>query len=206
MARYLGPKCKLSRREKTDLFLKSGIRPIDTKCKFTSPPGEQGTKRQRVTDYSVQLREKQKFKRLYGVLERQFRNYYRKASSTKGATGEAILKMLERRLDNVVYRMGFASTRAEARQLVKHRAIEVNEKCVNIPSYSVSPNDKVSVREKSKNQLRIQAALELAKNRESPIWLEVHPSHMQGTFKYVPARSEMSPDLNENLIVELYSK
>lgn len=206
MARYLGPKCKLSRREGTDLSLKSGIRALDTKCNLTLPPGEHGSKRQRSTGYGVQLREKQKIKRIYGVLERQFRNYYEKASAKKASTGEVILQMLECRLDNTVYRMGFASTRSEARQLVRHRAVEVNGNCVSIPSYQVRPNDMIAIREKSKKQLRIQAAIELAKQKESPSWLSIDAAQMSGVFKYIPQRPEMSGDLNESLIVELYSK
>lgn len=206
MARYIGPKLKLSRREGTDLLLKSGVRPIDSKCRIDSPPGQHGARRGRLSDYAVQLREKQKVRRFYGVLEKQFRNYYKKAERLRGATGENLLRLLESRLDNVVYRMGFGSTRAEARQLVSHKAILVNGKPVNIPSYQVSPEDVVSVAEKSRGQLRIQSALQLAAQRAPVDWVEVDASKMEGVFKRVPDRSELPPDINENLIVELYSK
>ena len=206
MARYLGPKLKLSRREGTDLFLKSGVRAIDSKCKIDTAPGQHGARRGRLSDYGVQLREKQKVRRMYGVLEKQFRNYYKEAARLKGNTGENLLQLLEQRLDNVVYRMGFASTRAEARQLVSHKAIMVNGRCVNIPSYNVSAEDVVSVREKAKKQARIVAALELADQREKPTWIEVDSSKMEGTFKRVPERTDLSAEINEQLIVELYSK
>jgi len=206
MARYLGPKLKLSRREGTDLFLKSGVRPLDSKCKAETVPGQHGARRARLSDYAVQLREKQKVRRLYGMLERQFRNYYEKAEREKGATGENLLRHLEARLDNVVYRMGFGSTRAESRQLVTHKAIMVNGKIVNIPSYQVEPEDVISVREKARGQLRIQAALELAVQRGSVDWVDVDATKMQGTFKRIPDRSELPSEINENLIVELYSK
>jgi len=206
MARYLGPKCKLSRREGTDLFLKSGVRALDSKCKLETPPGVHGARRGRLSDYGLQLREKQKVRRMYGVLERQFRNYYKKAASTKGATGENLLQLLEGRLDNVVYRMGFGSTRAEARQIVNHKAVQVNGATVNIPSYQLSPGDVVSVREKAKNQLRIKAALDLATHREQVDWIEVNVDKMEGTYKARPERSDLSAEINENLIVELYSK
>ena len=206
MARYLGPKCKLSRREGTDLFLKSGVRALDSKCKLETPPGVHGARRGRLSDYGLQLREKQKVRRMYGVLERQFRNYYKKAASTKGATGENLLRLLEGRLDNVVYRMGFGSTRAEARQIVNHKAVQVNGATVNIPSYQLSPGDVVSVREKAKNQLRIKAALDLATHREQVEWIEVNVDKMEGTYKARPERSDLSAEINENLIVELYSK
>jgi len=206
MARYIGSTCKLARREGTDLFLKSGVRALDGKCKLTTPPGQHGQKRPRLSDYGTQLRQKQMIRRIYGVLERQFRRYYQAAARQKGATGEILLKLLERRLDNVVYRMGFASTRAEARQLVTHRSITVNGKIVNIPSYQVSPGDIVEIREKSKGQSRIQAALELAKQRNQPQWIEVDTKKLQGTFKTIPERSDLPPEYNENLIVELYSK
>lgn len=206
MARYIGPKCKLSRREGTDLQLKSGVRALDSKCNAELLPGEHGKRKPRVTDYGLQLREKQKVKRIYGVLEKQFRNYYKHAARLKGATGANILKLLEQRLDNVVYRMGFASTRAEARQLVRHNAIQVNGSKVNIPSFKVSENDVVGVAEKCKNQLRIQAALELAKQKEQPAWIEVDEKKMSGTFTRIPERDDLPSDLNENLIVELYSK
>ncbi len=206
MARYLGPKLKLSRREGTDLFLKSGVRAIDTKCKIETIPGQHGARRGRLSDYGVQLREKQKVRRIYGVLEKQFRNYYKEAARIKGNTGENLLQLLEKRLDNVVYRMGFASTRAEARQLVSHKAIVVNGKVVNIPSFTVKADDVVSVREKSKTQARIVAALELAEQREKPLWVEVDNKKMEGVFKRVPDRSDLSAEINEQLIVELYSK
>ena len=206
MARYLGPKLKLSRREGTDLFLKSGVRSIESKCKFEHPPGHHGPRRGRASDYAVQLREKQKVRRLYAVLEKQFRNYYKLADRQKGATGENLLRLLESRLDNVVYRMGFGATRAEARQLVAHKAIAVNGKRVNIPSYQVRPQDLVSVMEKARNQLRIQNALELAKSRGPVDWVHVDPEKKEGEFRRVPDRSELPQEINENLIVELYSK
>jgi small subunit ribosomal protein S4 len=206
MARYLGPKLKLSRREGTDLFLKSGVRPLDSKCRADTVPGQHGARRARLSDYAVQLREKQKVRRFYGVLERQFSNYYEAADGEKGNTGENLLQHLEARLDNVVYRMGFGSTRAEARQLVSHKAITVNGKPVNIPSFSVKPDDVIAVREKSRGQLRIQAALELAVQRGSVDWVEVDASKMQGVFKRTPDRAELPSEINENLIVELYSK
>jgi small subunit ribosomal protein S4 len=206
MARYLGPTCKLSRREGTDLFLKSGIRPLESKCRAESAPGQHGQRRGRLSDYGVQLREKQKVRRLYGVLEKQFRNYYRDAARIKGATGENLLQLLESRLDNVVYRMGYGSTRAEARQLVAHNAIVVNGQKVNIPSFQVKAGDVVSVRQKAKNQLRIQSAVQLATQRGSVDWVEVDANKLEGTFKRVPDRSELPAEINENLIVELYSK
>ena len=206
MARYLGPSCKLARREGTDLFLKSGVRPLDSKCKAENAPGMHGARRGRLSDYGVQLREKQKVRRMYGVLEKQFRNYYKEAARLKGNTGENLLQLLEKRLDNVVYRMGFASTRAEARQLVSHKAIMVNGQVVNIPSFNVSAEDVVSVREKAKKQARIVAALELADQREKPTWIEVDSTKMEGTFKRLPERTDLSAEINEQLIVELYSK
>jgi small subunit ribosomal protein S4 len=206
MARYLGPKLKLSRREGTDLFLKSGVRAIDSKCKIDNAPGQHGARKGRLSDYGLQLREKQKVRRMYGVLEKHFRNYYKQAARIKGNTGENLLQLLESRLDNVVYRMGFASTRAEARQLVSHKAIVVNGGVVNIPSFSVSVEDNVQVREKSKKQARIAAALELAEQREKPTWVEVDASKMEGVFKRSPEREDLSADINEQLIVELYSK
>ncbi|MBE1273300.1 30S ribosomal protein S4 [Enterovibrio baiacu] len=206
MARYLGPKLKLSRREGTDLFLKSGVRAIDTKCKIDNAPGVHGARRGRLSDYGVQLREKQKVRRTYGVLEKQFRNYYKEAARLKGNTGENLLQLLEGRLDNVVYRMGFGATRAESRQLVSHKAILVNGKVVNVPSFKVTANDVVSIREKAKNQARIKAALEIAAQRELPTWIEVDSNKMEGTFKRLPERSDLSADINEHLIVELYSK
>ncbi|MBM7072967.1 30S ribosomal protein S4 [Shewanella sp. OPT22] len=206
MARYLGPKLKLSRREGTDLFLKSGVRAIDSKCKLEQAPGQHGARKPRLSEYGIQLREKQKVRRTYGVLEKQFRNYYKEAARVKGNTGENLLQLLETRLDNVVYRMGFGSTRAEARQLVSHKSIVVNGRVVNIPSFKVSANDVVSIREKSRKQARIGAALEVAGQREKPTWVEVDNAKMEGTFKRLPERSDLSADINEQLIVELYSK
>ena len=206
MARYLGPKLKLSRREGTDLFLKSGVRAIDSKCKIDTAPGQHGARKPRLSDYGSQLREKQKVRRMYGILERQFRNYYKEANRLKGNTGENLLVLLEGRLDNVVYRMGFAATRAEARQLVSHKAIVVNGRVVNIPSFQVSVDDVIAVREKSKKQARIKASLELAEQKEKPTWLDVDAAKMEGVFKRVPERSGLSADINEHLIVELYSK
>lgn len=206
MARYLGPKCKLSRREKTDLSLKSGVRAIDTKCKMETPPGQHGARRGRETEYGTQLRAKQVVRRIYGILERQFRNYFQKAARLKGSTGENLLKLLECRLDNVVYRMGFGSTRAEARQLVSHRGILVNGKIVNIPSYSLVPGDVISIKERSKKQLRIQGALTLAQSRQSCGWVEVDVNELSGVFKQIPERSDLPSDISEKLIVELYSK
>jgi small subunit ribosomal protein S4 len=202
----LGPKLKLSRREGTDLFLKSGVRAIDSKCKLETAPGQHGARKGRLSDYGLQLREKQKVRRIYGVLEKQFRNYYKEAARLKGNTGENLLQLLEQRLDNVVYRMGFASTRAEARQLVSHKAILVNGRVVNIPSYVIAPEDTVVIREKSKTQARIIAALELAEQREKPTWVEVDGKKLEGSFKRLPERSDLSADINEQLIVELYSK
>lgn len=206
MARYLGPKCKLSRREGTDLFLKSGIRPLESKCKLEVPPGGAAQRRPRLSDYGLQLREKQKLRRMYGVLERQFRNYYKKAAQRKGSTGENLLTLLEARLDNVVYRMGFASTRAEARQLVSHKGIEVNGKVVNIPSLQVDAGDSVGIREKAKKQLRIQSALEISGQVGLPDWVDVDVKKMAGVLKSLPTREDILPDINENLVVELYSK
>ncbi|QCI21207.1 30S ribosomal protein S4 [Buchnera aphidicola (Hyperomyzus lactucae)] len=206
MAKYLGPKLKLSRREGTDLFLKSGLRSIESKCKLDQPPGQHGIRKPRLSDYAIQLREKQKVRRLYGILERQFKIYYKLAASLKGNTGANLLQLLESRLDNVVYRMGFGCTRAESRQLINHKSIIVNDKVVNIASYQVSPNDQISIRDKSKNQSRIKAALELVEQREKPIWLEVDSIKMKGIFKRYPERSDLSAEINEYLIVELYSK
>ena len=207
MARYLGPKCKLSRREGTDLLLKSGIKPLESKCKLEVPPGGiKGDRRTRLSGYGVQLREKQKLRRMYGVLERQFRNYYAKAAGRPGSTGENLLRFLEGRLDNVVYRMGFAATRAEARQLVSHKAIEVNGTAVNVPSYQCAAGDVVSVREKSKAQARIAAALAIATQVGWPDWVEVDDKKFSGTLKALPDRDQILPDINENLVVELYSK
>ena len=206
MARYIGPKCKLARREGTDLFLKSARRSLDSKCKLDTRPGQHGAKNTRVSDYGVQLREKQKIRRIYGVLERQFRGYYQEASRRKGSTGENLLQLLECRLDNVVYRMGFGSTRAESRQLVSHKSISVNGQTVNVPSYQVRAGDVVAVREKAKNQLRIVQALDLCAQRGRVEWVEVDTEKKSGVFKNVPARSDLSADINESLIVELYSK
>lgn len=206
MARYLGPKLKLSRREGTDLFLKSGVRAIDSKCKLEAAPGQHGARKPRLSDYGLQLREKQKVRRIYGVLEKQFRNYYKEAARLKGNTGENLLQLLETRLDNVVYRMGFGATRAEARQLVSHKSIMVNGRVVNIPSFKVSANDVVSIREKSQKQARIKAALEVAAQREKPTWVEVDSAKMEGAFKRLSERSDLSAEINEQLIVELYSK
>ncbi|MCY4043755.1 MAG: 30S ribosomal protein S4 [Cellvibrionales bacterium] len=206
MARYIGPTCKLSRREGTDLFLKSGVRALDSKCKVETQPGQHGARRGRLSDYGVQLREKQKVRRIYGVLEKQFRNYYKEAARVKGATGVNLLSILESRLDNVVYRMGFGSTRAESRQLVSHKSILVNDKVVNIPSYKVKEGDVISIREKSKNQLRIKNALELANQRGDVEWVDVQAGQLQGTYKRHPEREDLPSEINENLIVELYSK
>jgi len=207
MARYIGPKCKLSRREGTDLMLKSRARPLDSKCKLDTPPGQHGLRRQRrLSDYALQLREKQKLRRIYGVLEKQFRNYYKEADRRKGPTGENLLKLLECRLDNVVYRMGFGATRAEARQLVSHKAITVNGQCVNVASYQVQPEDVVAVREKSRKQARIQDSLSVAEQVGFPEWVDVDVSKMEGVFKSIPDREELPPDINEQLVVELYSK
>jgi small subunit ribosomal protein S4 len=207
MARYIGPKCKLSRREGTDLFLKSGAKPLESKCKLQVPPGGiKGERRQRLSDYGTQLREKQKLRRMYGVLERQFRNYYQEAARRPGATGETLLRLLECRLDNVVYRMGFAVTRAEARQLVSHKGIEVNGKAVTIASYQVKAGDVVSIREKSRKQSRVANALTVAAQVGFPDWLEVNEKEFRGTFKAAPSRGDVLPDINENLVVELYSK
>ena len=206
MARYLGPTCKLSRREGTDLFLKSGVRPLDSKCKADTIPGVHGARRSRLSDYGLQLREKQKVRRLYGVLEKQFRNYYKEAARLSGATGENLLQLLETRLDNVVYRMGFGATRAESRQLVSHKSILVNGETLNVPSYKIKAGDVVSIREKAKNQLRIKSAMDVAAQRGMPEWVQVDSGKMEGQFKSVPERSELPAEINENLIVELYSK
>lgn len=206
MARYLGPKCKLSRREGTDLFLKGRARSLDSKCKLDKKPGQHGDARSRPSNYGTQLREKQKLRRIYGVFEKQFRNYYKRASSIKGSTGENLLQLLECRLDNVAYRMGFGVTRAECRQLVSHKAISVNGVVVNIASYHVSPDDVIEVREKSKKQLRIKDALNSAEQIGLPDWVEVDVKKMQGKFKSVPVRGDLPPDINESLVVELYSK
>jgi small subunit ribosomal protein S4 len=206
MARYIGPKCKLSRREGTDLLLKSGVRALESKCKAEAVPGQHGARRGRLSDYGVQLREKQKVRRIYGVLEKQFRNYYKEAARLKGATGENLLQLLESRLDNVVYRMGFGSTRSEARQMVSHKAILVNGSVVNIPSYQVKAGDVISLREKAKKQLRVQSAMALAAQRGEPEWIDVNSDKLEGVFKAVPDRQELTSEINENLIVELYSK
>lgn len=206
MAKYLGPKCKLSRREGVDLFLKSRARGLDSKCKLDKIPGQHGDKRPRMSDYALQLREKQKIRRFYGLLERQFHGYYVKASRLKGSTGENLLKLLECRLDNVVYRIGFGVTRAEARQLVSHKAILVNDKSVNIPSYQVKPGDVICIREKSREQLRIKSALSSAQEYGFPEWVDVDVNKMQGVFKTIPERMELPSDINEQLVVELYSK
>ena len=208
MAKYIGPKCKLMRREGADLSLKSARRAVDTKCKIDNPPGAHGagTRKPRMSDYGLQLREKQKLRRIYGVLEKQFRNYYSEASRIKGSTGENLLQLLEARLDNVVFRMGFGSTRAEARQLVSHKSILVNGKIVNIASYMVKPSDVVSVREKSRKQARIAESISLAEQIGIPDWIDVNHGKFEGTFKAFPLRSELPPDINEQLVVELYSK
>ncbi|MFM7760022.1 MAG: 30S ribosomal protein S4 [Burkholderiaceae bacterium] len=207
MARYIGPKAKLSRREGTDLFLKSARRSLESKCKLDSKPGQHGrTSGARTSDYGNQLREKQKVKRMYGVLERQFRRYFAEADRRKGNTGETLLQLLESRLDNVVYRLGFASTRAEARQLVSHKAIVVNGHVVNIPSYAVRVGDVVSVREKAKKQVRIAEALSLAEQSGFPMWVSVDAKKMEGSLKALPDRSDYNQEVNESLIVELYSR
>ena len=207
MARYIGPKCKLSRREGTDLLLKSGIKPLESKCKLEVPPGGiKGERRTRLSGYGIQLREKQKLRRMYGVLERQFSGYYEQAAGRPGATGENLLRFLESRLDNVVYRMGFAATRAEARQLVSHKAIEVNGEPVNVPSYQCQAGDVISVREKSRAQARIAAALAIASQVGLPEWVDVDDKKFTGTLKALPDRDQILPDINENLVVELYSK
>jgi len=208
MARYIGPTCKLARREGVDLELKSPARGLESKCKLNQPPGHHGSsRRMRLSDYALQLREKQKVRRTYGVLERQFRNYYKLAAKQKGATGENLLRLLESRLDNVVYRMGFAVTRAQARQMVSHKAVSVNGKMVNIPSYRVKPEDVVAIRDKAKNQLRVKEAATLSQEMDLvPAWVDVDSKKLEGTFKAYPDRDQLSPDINENLIVELYSK
>ncbi len=208
MARYIGPTCKLARREGVDLFLKSPARGLESKCKLDQVPGTKaGGRRQRLSDYALQLREKQKVRRIYGILEKQFRNYYKKAARIKGATGSNLLQLLEGRLDNVVYRMGYAVTRSEARQLVSHKSIVVNDKLVNIASYQVKAGDVVSVREKSKKQLRIEEALRISKELDlAPEWVDVDQKKMVGVFKSLPVREDLPVDINENLIVELYSK
>lgn len=207
MARYLGPKCKLSRREGTDLFLKSGVKSLDAKCKLEVPPGGvKGERKTRLSDYGVQLREKQKLRRMYGVLERQFRGYYTRAAGRPGATGENLLKMLEGRLDNLVYRMGFASTRSEARQLVSHKSVSVNGELVNISSYQCKAGDVIAIREAAQKQLRIQSALQIKSQVGFPEWVEVDEKKFSGVVKQLPDRGDILPDINENLVVELYSK
>ncbi len=208
MARYIGPKCKLMRREGSDLNLKSARRALDTKCKIDNVPGQHGSgaRKPRLSDYGMQLREKQKLRRTYGILEKQFHGYYVEASRLKGSTGENLLQLLESRLDNVVYRMGFGSTRAEARQLVSHKSVMVNGKIVNIPSYMIKADDVVSIREKSRQQARINEAMALAEQGGFPDWIEVDHSKYEGTFKAMPMRSELPADINESLVVELYSK
>lgn len=206
MARYIGPKCKLSRREGTDLFLKSARRSLDSKCKLDTLPGQHGAKQPRLSGYGVQLREKQKIRRIYGVLERQFRRYFEEAARRKGSTGENLLKLLESRLDNVVYRMGFGSTRAESRQLVGHKAITVNGTIVNIPSYQVKSGDVVAVREKAKKQTRVVEAMSLAEGIGFASWVTVDTKKVEGVFKAMPERADLSSDINEQLVVEFYSK
>ena len=207
MARYLGPKAKLSRREGTDLYLKSARRPIGDKAKFDSKPGQHGrTSGSRTSDFGLQLREKQKVKRMYGVLERQFRRYFEEAERRRGNTGTNLLTLLESRLDNVVYRMGFGSTRAEARQLVSHKSITVNGQVVNIASYMVKAGDVVAVREKAKKQLRVTEAVKLAESIGMPAWVEVNASKLEGVFKKTPDRDEFGAEIKEALIVELYSR
>jgi small subunit ribosomal protein S4 len=206
MARYIGPTCKLSRREGTDLYLKSRGVSLEKKCKLDKVPGQHGENKARLSDYGVQLREKQKVRRIYGVLERQFRNYFKEAARRKGSTGENLLQLLECRLDNVVYRMGFGATRAESRQLVSHKAITVNGQSVNIPSYQVKAGDVIAIREKSKKQTRIQDSVTVTEQVGFPAWVEVDAKALQGTFKSVPDRSDLPSEINESLIVELYSK
>ena len=207
MARYLGPKCKLSRREGTDLFLKSGIKPIESKCKLNSIPGSKvGSRRERLSDYGNQLREKQKLRRMYGVMEKQFRNYYKKASKLKGSTGENLLKLLEGRLDNMVYRMGFAVTRAEARQLVSHKSIMVNGRVINNPSYQVNASDEISVTDKGKEQLRVKNAVNISSQLGISEWLSVDQKKLKGVVNSIPEREDILPDIQENLVVEFYSK
>ncbi|WP_020565361.1 30S ribosomal protein S4 [Methylosarcina fibrata] len=206
MARYLGPTCKLSRREGTDLFLKSRGKSLENKCKLDQRPGQHGTKRTRNSDYAMQLRAKQRLRRIYGILEKQFRNYYKIADMKKGATGENLLNLLESRLDNVVYRMGFASTRAEARQLVTHKAVLVNGAAINVPSYQLAPGDTLSIRDKAKKQQRILDALAVTEQYGFPSWVEVNSKTMSGTFSSLPDRADLGSDINEQLVVELYSK
>ena len=206
MARYLGPKSKLSRREGRDLLLKSGIRSYESKCRSETSPGQHGRRRGRISDYGIQLREKQKVRRIYGVMEKQFRNYYKSAARKKGVTGNNLLQLLESRLDNVVYRLGFASTRAEARQLVSHKAVAVNGATVNIPSYQLSSGDLISLRDKAKNQKRVKEAMDISSSRPECEWLEVNKTDFSGVFSSAPEREFLDSDINENLIIELYSK
>ncbi|MCP4376006.1 MAG: 30S ribosomal protein S4 [bacterium] len=206
MARYIGPKCKLSRREGTDLFLKSRVRSLESKCNMEKQPGQTTDRRRRLSDYGLQLREKQKMRRMYGIMEKQFRNYYKSAARLKGATGDNLFQLLETRLDNVVYRMGLGSTRAESRQLISHKAILVNGKVVNVASYQVSADDEIEVREKAKKQARIQSSLTLSEQYGVVDWIEMDSKAMKGTFKRVPDRSELPAEINEQLVVELYSK
>jgi small subunit ribosomal protein S4 len=206
MAKYRGPRCRLSRREGTDLFLKSRGNPLESKCKIDQKPGQHGARRGRESDYATQLRAKQRIRRIYGVLEKQFRNYYKAADRMRGATGTNLLSLLEQRLDNVVYRMGFGSTRAEARQLVSHKAIVVNGVVTNVASYRVQAGDKVEVREKAKKQQRIENAMSVAEQLGLPEWVEVNVAALEGVFKRVPERDELASDMDENLVVELYSK
>jgi len=207
LARYIGPKCKLSRREGTDLFLKSSRRSLDSKCKLESKPGQHGrTSGARTSDYGLQLREKQKLKRMYGVLEKQFRKYFFEAERRRGNTGETLIQLLESRLDNVVYRMGFGSTRAEARQLVNHRSVELNGHTADIASMLVKAGDVISIREKAKAQLRIRESLDLATGQGLPQWVEVDTGKLTGTFKQVPDRADVARDVNESMVVELYSR
>ncbi|MGB6242981.1 MAG: 30S ribosomal protein S4 [Castellaniella sp.] len=207
MARYIGPKCKLSRREGTDLFLKSARRSLDSKCKLESKPGQHGrTSGSRTSDFGLQLREKQKLKRMYGVLEKQFRRYFQEAERRRGNTGETLIQLLESRLDNVVYRMGFGSTRAEARQLVNHRAIELNGHTADIASMLVKSGDVIAIREKAKNQIRIKESLDLATGNGLPQWVEVDAGKLSGVFKQAPDRADVAHDVNESMVVELYSR
>lgn len=207
MARYIGPKCKLSRREGTDLFLKSARRSLDSKCKLESKPGQHGrTSGARTSDYGLQLREKQKLKRMYGILEKQFRKYFEEAERRRGNTGENLIQLLESRLDNVVYRMGFGSTRAEARQLVSHKALMLNGHTANVPSIIVKAGDVITVREKAKKQSRIQEALQLASSQGMPQWVSVDATKLEGTFKQAPDRADVARDINESMVVEVYSR
>ncbi len=206
MAKYIGPKCRLSRREGVDLQHKSKARALDSKCKANVPPGQFGERASRITDYGVQLRMKQLIKRYYGILERQFHNYYKKADSSKGSSGENLIRLLESRLDNVVYRLGFAATRAEARQMVNHKSITVNGKVVNIPSYLVEPNDEVAVKEKSKKQSRVASAIDVAEKGIIPEWLSLDGKKATGVFKRYPDASEFPPEFKVHLVIELYSK